>query len=620
MILDSTTKSIQVSLGGAVSTTQLPITASWIESSLASPYSEQANNTNTNGTTPVTIVGAPGAADVQRALKFLTVFNSDTIVQTITVYLVVSATLVPWKTKILAPGESMEWSWSGGGWKDGELGTYSAAVLQAALSGALISQNPTDATPDNANDFVLTYDTSANALKKVHPSAFVSGAGSVIGPAVAVDNDIVVFDGTTGKLVKDSGKLLPAGSVVGTIDAQVLSNKSYLGQNSTSGATTTSPGWYSQLTGDTVPRVRIGLNATDVASLGMGSGAATRDLFLERAGAAFLRQGGADVAAPVAQTTGVQNVLAGTTNTAGVTHTLKGSAGTGTGAGGDVVFQVAPAGSTGSAQNAYSNGLVVKGDGTGISTVSLAMTGTLSMTGSLTSVVALTTATMHITQDGGQPVAELTGYTATQSGPQWISQKARGTGAAPTHVVNLDLIGNFRFQGYGATGFKDAGAFIIQSIDPSASDTSMGTQAIIQINSVGSISPSSIVQWGMSYGMQMFGANTVIDQNRVFLPTALAPGTQRIAPATGFSQVISNNIDTLLIHATATLATGSITMPTTPVANQVVNITTDAIITLLTLSANTGQTLAGTTPTTITPDTPLKYKWSATDTKWFKTL
>jgi hypothetical protein len=83
------------------------------------------------------------------------------------------------------------------------------------------------------------------------------------------------------------------------------------------------------------------------------------DLILSRRGAANLRLGAADAAAPVAQTLSVQSVVAGTTNTAGTNFTFTGSQGTGTGAGGSLIFQVAPAGSSGSAQNALSTALTI---------------------------------------------------------------------------------------------------------------------------------------------------------------------------------------------------------------------------------------------------------------------
>ena len=74
---------------------------------------------------------------------------------------------------------------------------------------------------------------------------------------------------------------------------------------------------------------------------------------------ATLQLGAADAASPVAQTLQVQNVVAGTSNTAGANLTINGSRGTGTGAGGSLVFQVAPAGTTGSTQNALVAGLTV---------------------------------------------------------------------------------------------------------------------------------------------------------------------------------------------------------------------------------------------------------------------
>jgi len=76
------------------------------------------------------------------------------------------------------------------------------------------------------------------------------------------------------------------------------------------------------------------------------------DTILARRAAANLQLGAADAAAPVAQTLSVQSVVAGTSNTAGANLTIAGSQGTGTGAGGSIVFQVAPAGTTGTAQNA----------------------------------------------------------------------------------------------------------------------------------------------------------------------------------------------------------------------------------------------------------------------------
>jgi hypothetical protein len=85
------------------------------------------------------------------------------------------------------------------------------------------------------------------------------------------------------------------------------------------------------------------------------------DLFLTRRGTANLRFGNVDAAAPVPQTLSVQSVVAGTSNGAGANFTITGSQGTGSGAGGSIIFQVAPANGGGGAtvQNPLSTALTI---------------------------------------------------------------------------------------------------------------------------------------------------------------------------------------------------------------------------------------------------------------------
>jgi hypothetical protein len=69
----------------------------------------------------------------------------------------------------------------------------------------------------------------------------------------------------------------------------------------------------------------------------------------------------------ITQTSSVQSVVAGTTNFPGADMLITGSQGTGTGAGGSLIFQVAPAGSSGSAQNALVAALTINGTGDTVS-------------------------------------------------------------------------------------------------------------------------------------------------------------------------------------------------------------------------------------------------------------
>ncbi len=59
-------------------------------------------------------------------------------------------------------------------------------------------------------------------------SASGMGSGDVIGTSPSTDNNIVLFNGATGKQIKDSGKSLPSGNIVGTVDIQILSNKIFI--------------------------------------------------------------------------------------------------------------------------------------------------------------------------------------------------------------------------------------------------------------------------------------------------------------------------------------------------------------------------------------------------------
>lgn len=112
---------------------------------------------------------------------------------------------------------------------------------------------------------------------------------------------------------------------------------------------------------NTASPINVSYIVTTNTSLGLNM---SSDAFIGRNAAAHVRFGSLDAASPVAQTISVQNVSTGTSNTAGVNTTINASRGTGTGAGGDIVFQVAPAGSSGTAQNTLQQALRINGSRT----------------------------------------------------------------------------------------------------------------------------------------------------------------------------------------------------------------------------------------------------------------
>jgi len=79
---------------------------------------------------------------------------------------------------------------------------------------------------NNSSYISILAGTNQNpATATTYWSLMASGSGDVVGPASATSGNFASFNGTTGKLIQDSGKATPSGVVVGTTDTQTLSAK-----------------------------------------------------------------------------------------------------------------------------------------------------------------------------------------------------------------------------------------------------------------------------------------------------------------------------------------------------------------------------------------------------------
>ena len=83
LVLDATTKSIQVAMSGAAATTNPDFTAAWADDTGAA-FTEGASDGALNGTSTVTLVAAPSAS-TRRVIKSITIENKDTAAVTVTV-------------------------------------------------------------------------------------------------------------------------------------------------------------------------------------------------------------------------------------------------------------------------------------------------------------------------------------------------------------------------------------------------------------------------------------------------------------------------------------------------------------------------------------------------------
>lgn len=128
IILDATTKTLEVKLAGAITTSQLPVVASYVDVTTTA-YTPISSDTATNSTTAVTIVAAP-AASTQRQIKLLTVYNADTASATVTIQLNNNGTLRPLVVVALAVGSTLIYA-DGEGWR---VLTSAGAVVTSTLS------------------------------------------------------------------------------------------------------------------------------------------------------------------------------------------------------------------------------------------------------------------------------------------------------------------------------------------------------------------------------------------------------------------------------------------------------------------------------------------------------
>ncbi len=108
LVLTETTDTLQVVLGGTVTTNQLRCLASWRDVTTTA-YTPGRTVTNTNNTTDVNLVGSP-AASTQRVVDFVNVYNADTASATVTIKFDANGTeYIVWKGA-LAAGEAVSYT------------------------------------------------------------------------------------------------------------------------------------------------------------------------------------------------------------------------------------------------------------------------------------------------------------------------------------------------------------------------------------------------------------------------------------------------------------------------------------------------------------------------------
>ena len=145
--LDATTDSLEVKLGGAVTTNQLPFTTSYadLNTSTFAVTAFAENEGTTNNTTAVTLVAAPGASK-SRKISLVNIYNADTVAATVTVQYNANGTLRVLCKIALAADSTLQYT-DGGGWKvvTSAGGVVTTSSTHALLDGSIHSDTSADA-------------------------------------------------------------------------------------------------------------------------------------------------------------------------------------------------------------------------------------------------------------------------------------------------------------------------------------------------------------------------------------------------------------------------------------------------------------------------------------------
>ena len=112
LILDTINRKIEIVLAGAITTNQLPFTASYVDIT-PTTFTGDTNDGTSNSTTPVTMVAAP-ASSTQRQLKFVNIYNADTVAANVTVRLNDNGTTYVLVKETLQPGYTLQFIDSAG--------------------------------------------------------------------------------------------------------------------------------------------------------------------------------------------------------------------------------------------------------------------------------------------------------------------------------------------------------------------------------------------------------------------------------------------------------------------------------------------------------------------------
>jgi len=224
-ILDTTTKSIEILLGGAITTNQLVYVTSYADVT-ASTFTPGSADGLTNNTTPVTVINSP-AASTQRMVKEMSIYNNDTVSATVTVRLNDNSTMRIVYVVTLQAGETLEYS-----------DVKGFSIINVTTSNA--SANGTTLLNSTGSTIVIgnaVYSNTSGTIAKARANA--DATSKVIGfvsADVTTGNSVIIVTG--GELALTTAQW---DTITGQVGGLTTNSYYYLNQTTAGKFTTIAP-------------------------------------------------------------------------------------------------------------------------------------------------------------------------------------------------------------------------------------------------------------------------------------------------------------------------------------------------------------------------------------------
>lgn len=263
MILDATTKSLELLLGGAVATNELPITVDYVDLSASTTDASSIDSIST-GASALTILSAP-AASTQRKVNGLSVYNDDTAAASVIVRLnngtttrnIVYCTLQPFDTLHYTDVKGWFATDSNGNIKTATTAIFTGTLTMNNSGGGVASGSIYDGSADK----VLSYNTigapkadgtGASGTWPISITGNAATASSISGSAVTTALGYTPYNASN-----------PAGYITGITGASVTTALGYTPYNATN------PSGY--ITGITGSDVTTALGYTPDSRISVGT-------------------------------------------------------------------------------------------------------------------------------------------------------------------------------------------------------------------------------------------------------------------------------------------------------------------------------------------------------------